>query len=191
MRNLFFTIIALFLLVSKLEAQVDSIAKATATITVINDSVYKLQVGVNVQNGWKVYDANAEGVDAPVLKFTLETAELKNKPQYSVASVQKEDPLFGNAKSFTGSFDIIEEIVIHGFQPDSLKGAAVMSVGKGSAFYVIELPIALPLANGQKTNQFKILLPESARNVPKDACGGIASNASTDSGAWGVFLLGF
>lgn len=191
MRNLFLTIIALFLTVSQLQAQADSIAKATVKINAINDSVYSIQVRVKIQSGWKVYDTNAEGVEAPALKYTLETAIPKNKPQYSVASSAKPDPLFNSAKSFTEDFDITEEIVIHGFQPDSLKGVAVMSAGKESSFYVIELPIAMPLANGQKSNQFNILLPASARNAPTEACGGTASNAGSESGAWGVFFLGF
>jgi hypothetical protein len=72
MRNLLLTFIALFLTVSQLQAQADSIAKATVKITPKNDSVYTIQVGVQVQAGWKVYDANAEGVEAPDLKFTLQ-----------------------------------------------------------------------------------------------------------------------
>jgi thiol:disulfide interchange protein len=191
MRNLFLTIIALFLTVSQLQAQADSIAKATVKINAINDSVYSIQVHVEVQSGWKVYDANTEGVEAPSIKYTLETAMPKAKPAYSVASVLRKDPLFSSAKSFTGAFDIKEEVVIHGFQPDSLKGVAVMSVGKESSFYVIELPIAMPLAYGQKSTQFNILLPESARNAPADACGTATSSSSADSGAWGVFFLGF
>jgi thiol:disulfide interchange protein len=191
MRNLFLTIIALFLTVTQLHAQADSIAKATVNINAINDSVYAIQVHVQVQAGWKVYDANAEGVEAPSLKYTLETAIPKAKPAYSVASVLQKDPLFSAAKSFTGTFYIKEEVVIHGFQPDSLKGFAVMSVGKESSFYVIELPIAMPLANGQKTTQFNILLPESARNAPANACGTATTSSTEESGAWGVFFLGF
>jgi thiol:disulfide interchange protein DsbD len=191
MRNLFLTVIALFLTVSQLQAQADSIAKATVKITAINDSVYRIQARVQVQAGWKVYDANAEGVDAPIIKYSLETAVANNNPQYSVASVAQKDVLFTSAKAFTGNFDITEEVVIHGFQPDSLKGVVVMSVGKEASFYVIELPIAMPLANGQKGNQFNILLPETARNAPANACGETTTSASADNGAWGVFLLGF
>ena len=74
MRNLLLTFIALFLSVAQLQAQADSIAKATVNITAKNDSVYAIQITVQVQAGWKIYDANAEGVEAPNLKFTLETA---------------------------------------------------------------------------------------------------------------------
>ena len=56
---------------------------------------------------------------------------------------------------------------------------------------MIELPITMPLANGQKGNQFNILLPETARKAPADACGASASSSSEESGAWGVFFLGF
>ena len=191
MRNLLLTFIALFLSVAQLQAQADSIAKATVQISAKNDSTYAIQVSVKVQAGWKVYDANAEGVEAPTLKYTLETAVPVNKPTYSVAAQLQKDVLFTNAKSFSGSFDINEEIVIHGFQPDSLKGVVVLSAGKESSFYVIELPIVMPLANGQKGTQFNILLPESARNAPENACGETTSSANADSGAWGVFFLGF
>ena len=191
MRNFFLTFIALFLTVSQLQAQADSIAKATVGITAINDSVYTIQVHVQVASGWKVYDANAEGVEAPSLKYTLETAVPNKQVQFSKKAISGPDPLFTNARFFTNQFDMTEEVVIHGFQPDSLKGIAVMSVGKESSFYVIELPIAMPLVHGQKATQFSILLPESARNAPVNACGEIAATNSDASGAWGVFLLGF
>ncbi len=191
MRNLFLTMIALILTVTQLNAQADSIAKATTKIKAINDSTYAVQVHIQVEEGWKVYDANAEGVEAPILKYTLETVESINKPQYSVKSIEEKDLLFNEAKSFPGSFDITEELVLHGFQPDSLKGVVIISVGKGSSFYVLELPIAMPLAHGQKSNQFNILLPESARNVADGACGTTTSSSTDASGAWGVFLLGF
>jgi thiol:disulfide interchange protein DsbD len=175
----------------QLQAQADSIAKATVQISAKNDSTYAIRVSVNVQAGWKVYDANAEGVEAPSLKYILETAVAVNKPTYSKDPELQKDALFGNAKSFSGNFDIKEEFIIHGFQPDSLKGVVVMSVGKESSFYVIELPISMPLANGQKGSQFNILLPESARNAPENACGETTTSTNADSGAWGVFFLGF
>ena len=191
MRNLLLTFTAFFLTFSQLQAQADSIAKATVQISAKNDSTYAIRVSVNVQAGWKVYDANAEGVEAPSLKYTLETAVAVNKPTYSKDPELQKDALFGNAKSFSGNFDIKEEFIIHGFQPDSLKGVVVMSVGKESSFYVIELPISMPLANGQKGSQFNILLPESARNAPENACGETTTSTNADSGAWGVFFLGF
>ena len=192
MRNLFLTCIGLFLAVFNLNAQADSIAKTTVKINAINDSVYAVKVGVQLQPGWKVYDVSAEdGLEAPSFQFTLETALAKNKPQFSIASVTQSDPLFTNAKVFKSNFDISQEILINGFQPDSLKGKLVMSVAKDLAFYVIELPISLPLLHGQKTSQFSILLPESARNAPENACGETTTSSSADSGAWGVFFLGF
>ena len=80
MRNIFLTCIGLLLAVFNLHAQADSIAKTTVKINAINDSVYAVKVGVQLQPGWKVYDANAEdGLEAPSLQFTLETA-LANTP---------------------------------------------------------------------------------------------------------------
>ena len=100
MRNLFLSFIALFLIVSNLQAQADSIAKATVQILAKNDSTYVIQVSVKVQAGWKVYDANAEGVEAPGLKYTLETAVPLSKPTYSVVPQVQKDILFTNAKVF-------------------------------------------------------------------------------------------
>ena len=117
MRNLFLTFIALILTVTQLNAQVDSIAIATTKIKAINDSTYTVQVHIQVEKGWKVYDANAEGVEAPILKYSLETADTKNKPQYSVASIAGKDILFNEAKSFPGSFDSQKSLCYMVFNP--------------------------------------------------------------------------
>lgn len=185
------TWVALFLTATQLQAQTDSIATAAVKIKPVNDTVYTVKIALQVQEGWKVYDANAEGVEAPSLRFDLETATPKNKPAFSVASTEQKDVLFTKAKSFTGQFELLQDVQISGFQPDSLKGVLVLNVGKGKQFYILELPIAMPLAYGQKGSQFRILLPESARIAPADACGVTTSSASADSGAWGVFFLGF
>jgi thiol:disulfide interchange protein DsbD len=191
MRNLFLTIIGLFLTLFQLNAQTDSIATATVKIKALNDTVYSIKVAVQVQNDWKVYDANAEGIEAPGFRFELETAKSVGKPAFSVPSIEEKDVLFKKAKVFTGLFEILQNVEIDGFQPDSLKGFVVLNVGKAEQFYVVELPIAMPLAHGQKGSQFKILLPASARNAPDNACGETSASSSEESGAWGVFFLGF
>ena len=191
MRNIFLTWVALFLTVTQLQAQTDSIAAATVKIKAVNDTVYTIKIAVQVKDGWKVYDANAEGVDAPGMRFNLETAILKNKPQFTPASIEQKDILFTKAKVFTGFFEFSQEVQINGFQPDSLKGFVVLNVGKDEQFYILELPISMPLAYGQKGSQFQIVLPESARNAPANACGETSANTSEESGAWGVFFLGF
>ena len=114
MRNLFLTFLTFFLTATQLQAQADSIAKASVQISAKNDSTYAIQVSVKVQAGWKVYDANSEGVEAPNLKYTLETAVPVSKPTYSVAAQSQKDVLFTNAKAFTGQFDITEEVIIGG-----------------------------------------------------------------------------
>ena len=191
MRNIFLTWVALFLTVTQLQAQTDSIAAATVKIKAVNDTVYTIKIAVQVKDGWKVYDANAEGVDAPGMRFNLETAILKNKPQFTPASIEQKDILFTKAKVFTGFFEFSQEVQINGFQPDSLKGFVVLNVGKDEQFYILELPISMPLAYGQKGSQFQIVLPESARNAPANACGETSASTSEESGAWGVFFLGF
>ena len=59
MRNIFLTWVALFLTVTQLQAQTDSIAAATVKIKAVNDTVYTIKIAVQVKDGWKVYDANA------------------------------------------------------------------------------------------------------------------------------------
>jgi thiol:disulfide interchange protein DsbD len=195
MRHIIVTISAFFLSCLQLQvnaqAPSDSIAIASVKIKPINDSVYTIKVNVQVQEGWKVYDANAEGVEAPNLKFSLETALPTNKAKFTTASLTEKDVLFSNAKSYKGNFEFFQDIKINGFQPDSLKGVVAMNVGKGQQFYILELPIALPLFYGQKGSQFKILLPASARNAPANACGETTAGTTEANGAWGVFLLGF
>jgi len=61
MRNLLLTFTALFLTFSQLQAQADSIAKATVQISAKNDSTYAIQVSVNVQAGWKVMTRMQKG----------------------------------------------------------------------------------------------------------------------------------
>ena len=102
MRNLFLTCIGLFLAVFNLHAQADSIAKTTVKINAINDSVYAVKVGVQLQPGWKVYDVSAEdGLEAPSFQFTLETALVKNKPQFIVNAVAIITCLFGLIKAYS------------------------------------------------------------------------------------------
>ena len=75
MRNLLLTFTAFFLTFSQLQAQADSIAKATVQISAKNDSTYAIQVSVNVQAGWKVYDANEEGQITGMKLSAYSTAE--------------------------------------------------------------------------------------------------------------------
>jgi thiol:disulfide interchange protein DsbD len=196
MRNLIVTISAFFLTFLQLQVhaqtQADSIATASVKIKPVNDSVYTIKVNIRLQNGWKVYDVNAEeGLEAPNLKFSLETALPFNESKFTNASIADNDVLFKKAKSFKDNFEFFQDIKIKGFQPDSLRGVVAMNVGKGKEFYILELPIALPLFYGQKGSQFKVLLPEAARNAPANACGATTSATTEANGAWGVFLLGF
>ncbi len=196
MRHLIVTISAFFLTFLQLQVhaqtQADSIATASVKIKPVNDSIYTIKVNIQLQNGWKAYDANAvEGLEAPNLKFSLETALPFKDAKFTNASIADNDVLFKKAKSFKDDFEFFQDIKIKGFQPDSLRGVVAMNVGKGKEFYILELPIALPLYYGQKGSQFKILLPEVARNAPANACGATASATTEVNGAWGVFLLGF
>jgi thiol:disulfide interchange protein DsbD len=180
-------------------AQSDSLVKLTTTAKPLNDSAYTLHFDIKVKEGWHVYGntpPNDKGGDtithAPFEVFTnIKTYSFINIPgQYSVKAVSQKDELFNNAYVFNGSFEITEQIVIHGFQPDTLTGFLTVQVAKGNEFYEQEIPLTIFLVNGKKTTSTQILLPTTATTPPAGACGE-AVHDSKKSSAWTVFILGF
>ena len=170
-------------------AQADSIVKATVQALAKNDSTYTLKVNLAIQNGWHVYDNNAEGIAAPVFNANIETAKFKGLIKFSTNSTEQKDVLFGKAKVYLKNLAFEQEISISGFQPDSLKGNIVLNVAKGDQFYALEIPYSAALSNGSKAEAFQMVLPASATNPKEGACGDVQS--TTDASAWSVFFLGF
>jgi thiol:disulfide interchange protein len=109
--------------------------------------------------------------------------------QFQTKAVEQNDILFGKAKVFNKELSFQQDIVIHGFQPDSLKGLLVLNVGKGDQFLALELPYSAALANGTKVANFQMVLPASATTAKEGACGDVQTSA--DASAWSVFFLGF
>ena len=171
-----------------------SLAQNPVTVHVkavaVNDSTYTLKASIQIQDNWHVYAANPDGVNAPEFKAGLETVQFIATPAYSTKSLKQSDVLFKQANVYLGTLDITQNIVIKGFQPDSLKTIVVLNTAKGDQFLALEIPVSVALANGKKAAGFQILLPESATKAPADACGG-ATHDTKKSSAWAVFFLGF
>ncbi len=192
-------VVLLFTVQGAAMAQTDSLVRVTATAKPLNDSTYQLNFQLNVKEGWHVYgdtppvEKNGDPLThAPFEGFTnIKTYSFANTSnRYTVKVVQQKDELFGKAFAFNGSFDITDQIVINGFQPDTLTGFMTVQVAKGNEFYEKEIPLSIFLVNGKKTTSTQILLPVTATTPPAGACGE-AANDSKKSSAWMVFVLGF
>jgi thiol:disulfide interchange protein DsbD len=103
----------------------------------------------------------------------------------------EKDELFEKAFVFpAGAIKATDTIVIHGFQPDTVKSILAISIAKGNEFYQQEIPVNLFLANGKKAEAFQIRLPASATTAPAGACGAVSTDSKNETG-WSVFVLGF
>ena len=178
-------------------AQNDSLVKVIATVSPINDSTYQLQYTIQTKEGWRVFGQtiSPEAITdtfttPPHFLFSLETLKLKGPTAFSTGATQQKDELFEKAFIFPiGAIKAIDTIIIHGFQPDTVKAMLAISIAKGNEFYQQEVPVYLFLANGKKAEGFKIQLPATATTAPAGACGEAANDSKNASG-WSVFILG-
>ena len=184
----FLSICLLFILVVK--AQAVSTAKIIAVATPVNDSTYVLKAKLVTSDGWRIYGTNPDGINAPSFTFSIETVKTNGTIQYSITAVKQKDVLFKEANVFNGPIEITQNIIISGFQPDSLHGVVVANMSKGDQFIAAEIPFSVALANGKKAIAFQIKLPATATTPPSNACG-TAAHDSKKSSAWSVFILGF
>ena len=191
MKKYLFLVFALFLrsTVISVFAQSDSIVNISVKAIEKNDSTYTIQSSLMLKSGWHVYDNNKEGITAPTINANIESAQFLGQVQFQTKAVEQNDILFGKAKVFNNELAFQQDIVIHGFQPDSLKGLLVLNVGKGDQFLALELPYSVALANGTKVANFQMVLPASATTAKEGACGDVQTSA--DASAWSVFFLGF
>ena len=159
-------VVLLFTVQGAAIAQTDSLVRVTATAKPLNDSTYQLNFQLNVKEGWHVYgdtppvEKNGDPLThAPFEGFTnIKTYSFANTSnRYTVKVVQQKDELFEKAFAFNGSFDITDQIVINGFQPDTLTGFMTVQVAKGNEFYEKEIPLSIFLVNGKKTTSTQIL----------------------------------
>jgi thiol:disulfide interchange protein len=192
-------VVLLFTVQGNAIAQTDSLVTVVAKATPLNDSTYQLNFQFKVKEGWHVY-----GDTPPIEKdgdpLTIAPYEgFSNIKHYSFPAsgrtssqkaVLQKDELFGKAFVFKGSFEQKDELIITGFQPDSLRGTITLQISKGNEFYEKEIPVSIFLVNGKKVQGAEIVLPASATTPPAGACGE-AAHDSKKSSAWTVFILGF
>ncbi len=174
-----------------LQLQAQGPVTITAKAIVLNDSSYAVKANVQIKEGWHVYGTNPDGLNAPELSSKIETAKFQDKAVFSIKPTQEKDILFTKAFVFNKPFDLSQNIIIEGFQPDSLQLLLVMNVAKADSFLSLEIPFSVALANGKKVAGFQILLPEAATQAPANACGTEAATTNTSSSPWELLLLGF
>ncbi len=163
----------------------------TAKAVVVNDSAYSIKANIQIKEGWHVYGANLDGLNAPELSSKIETAKFQDKAVFSIKPTQEKDILFTKAYLFNKPFDLSQNIIIKGFQPDSLQLLMVLNVAKADSFLSLEIPFSVALANGKKVAGFQILLPTAATQPPDNGCGTAAATTNSSSSPWELLLLGF
>lgn len=182
-----FLITCLTTVTTQAQSPVTAIAKAV----LVNDSTYTIKANIEIKEGWHVYGANPDGLNAPELNSKIETAKFQNKAIFSTKPTEEKDILFTKAFVFNKSFELTQNIIIGGFQPDSLQLIMVLNVAKADSFLSLEIPLSVALANGKKVAGFQILLPAGATEAPSDACGAATATTSGSSSPWELLLLGF
>ena len=182
-----FFIACLTTVTTQAQSPVTAIAKAI----LVNDSSYTIKANIEIKEGWHVYGANPDGLNAPELNSKIETAKFQNKASFSTKPTEEKDILFTKAFVFNKSFELTQNIIIGGFQPDSLQLVMVLNVAKADSFLSLEIPLSVALANGKKVAGFQILLPIGATEAPSDACGAANTKTNSSSSPWELLLLGF
>jgi thiol:disulfide interchange protein DsbD len=181
----------LFACLTTFTTQAQSPVKAIAQAVLVNDSTYTIKANIEIKEGWHVYGANPDGLNAPELSSKIETAKFQNKPSFSIKPSEEKDILFTKAFVFNKPFELTQNIIIGGFQPDSLQLIMVLNVAKADSFLSLEIPLSVALVNGKKVAGFQILLPAGATEAPSDACGAATATTSSSSSPWELLLLGF
>ena len=133
-----------------LSLQAQTPINITAKALVVNDSSYSIKANIQIKEGWHVYGTNPDGLNAPELSSKIETAKFQDKAVFSIKPIQEKDILFTKAFIFNKPFDVAQNIVIKGFQPDSLQLLMVLNVAKADSFLSLEIPFSVALANGKK-----------------------------------------
>ncbi len=174
-----------------LQLQAQAPITITAKAVVLNDTSYLVKANIQIKEGWHVYGTNPDGLNAPEISSKIETAKFQDKAVFSIKPNQEKDILFTKAFIFNKPFDVAQNIVIKGFQPDSLQLLMVLNVAKADSFLSLEIPFSVALANGKKVAGFQILLPATATQAPANACGTEAATTNTSSSPWELLLLGF
>ena len=191
MNKILFCFAFLIACLTTVTTQAQSPVTVTAKALLVNDSSYTIKANIEIKEGWHVYGTNPDGLNAPELNSKIETAKFQNKAVFSIKPTEEKDILFTKAFIFNKSFDLSQNIIIKGFQPDSLQLLMVLNVAKADSFLSLEIPFSVALANGKKVAGFQILLSAAATQAPSDACGAATATTNTSSSPWELLLLGF
>ncbi len=191
MNKILASFVFLISLLIGLHVQAQSPITVAAKSVLVNDSTYSIKANIQIKQGWHVYGTNPDGLNAPELSSKIETAKFQDKPVFSIKPSPEKDILFTKAFVFNKPFDVAQNIIIKGFQPDSLQLLMVLNIAKADSFLSLEIPFSVALANGKKVAGFQILLPPTATQAATDACGTKAASANTSSSPWELLLLGF
>ena len=191
MKKILVCFVFLITALTGLQLQAQAPITITAKAVVLNDSSYLVKANIQIKEGWHVYGTNPDGLNAPELSSKIETAKFQDIASFSTKPTVEKDILFTKAFVFNKSFDLSQNIIIKGFQPDSLQLLMVLNVAKADSFLSLEIPFSVALANGKKVAGFQILLPASASQAPANACGTGAATTNTSSSPWELLLLGF
>jgi len=171
--------------------QAQSPVSVTAKALLLNDSSYTIKANIEIKEGWHVYGANLDGLNAPELSSKIETAKFQNKAVFSIKPTEEKDILFTKAFIFNKPFELTQLVIIGGFQPDSLQLIMLLNVAKADSFLSLEIPLSVALANGKKVAGFQILLPTGSTEAPANACGSATATTNSSSSPWELLLLGF
>lgn len=186
---LFFAFLIAYLTTVTTQAQ--NPLTVTAKAVLVNDTTYTIKANIEIKEGWHVYGANPDGLNAPELNSKIETAKFQDKAVFSIKPTQEKDILFTKAFVFIKQFELTQNIIISGFQPDSLQLLMLLNVAKADSFLSLEIPLSVALTNGKKVAGFQILLPAGATEAPSDACGSATATSNSSSSPWELLLLGF
>ena len=173
------------------KTQAQSPVTAIAKAVLVNDSTYIVKANIEIKQGWHVYGANVDGLNAPELSSKIETAKFQNKAVFSIKPTEEKDILFTKAFVFNQSFELTQRVIIGGFQPDSLQLIMLLNVAKADSFLSLEIPLSVALANGKKVAGFQILLLTGSTEAPANACGSATATTNSSSSPWELLLLGF
>lgn len=61
----------------------------TAKAEVVNDSSYSIKANIQIKEGWHVYGANPDGLNAPELSSKIETAKFQDKAVFQLSLLKK------------------------------------------------------------------------------------------------------
>ncbi|NCI47291.1 protein-disulfide reductase DsbD family protein [Sediminibacterium soli] len=192
MKKLSAILIALFSFLF-LTAQGDSLLHWETQARKIGDGLYELRARTAIPAGWHVYGSNPsiEGLENIKLVPAYENALMQGTLSFDRQPKNMADPVFGKANVFTENIEVIQQVKISGFVPQTLKGTITAYIGRADEFLTSEQSFDVVLEGGQAAaadaQNIKLATIDLAN--PKEDCG--KQQNPGDTGLLSVFFLGF